>query len=113
MEELSQYKIGGDKGLLLQIEGGDGGTDYEPYTTHYYISNIKIDWAHVLYPIRLQLSCKVMELVHKLENLKAIYDVSNWECNYDSSGYDAVFHYASLNSNALQSVNSLIKENLK
>lgn len=113
LAELCQYRIGGDKGLFLSIESGNGGTDYEPYTTHYYISNIKLDWAHILYPIRLQLSCKVMDLVNQLENLTSVYNTDNWNCLYDSSGYDAVFSSAELQPQVLQKVNLLIFDNLK
>ena len=113
LSELNQYDINGDKGLHLSIVGGDGGTDYEPYVTHYYIDNVKIDWPYILYPIRQRLSCKVFDLVEKLENEKLIYAVSSWDCFFNTSTYDAHFEYASLKPHALAKVNQIIKENLK
>lgn len=108
--ELAQYnRLGGDKGLNLSIEGGDDGTDYEPYVTRFYISNISIDWAYILYPIRTSLNCKVFDLVEKLSNIKEVYNVSNWECNYDTSTYDAKFTSAKLKKDILEKVNKTIK----
>ncbi len=98
--------------MNLEITGGNGGTDYEPYTTHYYISSISINWAQVLYPIRTLINGKVMDLVGKLESLRDVYNTSNWECRYDDSGYDASFEKAFLKPIPLEKVNKLIRENL-
>ena len=106
--ELAQYSQSPDKGLSISIEGGNGGTDYEPYTTHYYITGVEIDWAYILYPIRLKLNCKVFDLVDKLNQLSEVKDISNWECNYDTATYDATFHSAKLKTNTLEVVNALI-----
>lgn len=113
LPELIQYELNGDKGLNLDIRGGDDGTDYEPYTTHYYISKIDINWATILYPIRTLINGKVMDLVSKLEDLKKVYYTSSWECQFDTSGYDASFEKAYLKPRILEQVNSLIKEHLK
>ncbi len=112
LPELVQYERSGDKGLKLSIEGGDGGTDYEPYVTHYYIRDVSIDWAKILYPIRQQIKGKVMDLVEKLD-VADVYEPSSWECVYDSSGYDATFEKAYLKPAGLEIVNALIRKNLK
>ena len=113
LPELVQYEILVDKGLKLDIQHGDGGTDYEPYTTHYYISTVSIDWATILYPIRQQIKGKVLDLVAKLEQLEEVYYASSWECEYDDSDYDATFIRAYLEPHVLSQVNALIKKNLK
>ncbi len=112
LPELAQYSLNGDKGLFLDIVGGDDGSDYEPYTTRYYINNVNIHWETILYPIRTKLK-SVLETAKQLENLKAVYDTSSWKCNYSTYSYDAVFENAKLNQNVLEKVNAIIKENLK
>lgn len=112
LPELAQYNQFGDKGLSLNIKAGDDGTDYEPYTTRYYIQSVSIDWNHILYPIRTKLK-SVLETTKQLENCKEVYYKSNWECNYDSSTYDVYFQNAKLNSETLKKINEIIKSNLK
>lgn len=113
LPELIQYSVHGDKALHLEICSGDAGTDYEPYVTHYYIKNIYIDWKAVLYPIRLKLSCGVLELSEKLESIQSVYDVSSWICSYDDSSCDAYFNYAKLKDHPLAEVNEIIKKHVK
>lgn len=111
LPELAQYNKFGDKGLGLDIQSGDDGTDYEPYTTRYYIQSVSVDWNHILYPIRTKLK-SVLETSKQLEKCKAIYNINNWECNFNTSFYDAYFENAKLNNTTLQKVNEIIKNNL-
>ena len=113
LPELVQYQLVSKNGVNLSIHSGDDGTDYEPYVTRYYISRVSIDWAHILYPIRTKLSCKVMELVSKLEGLKSVYSIDNWDCNYSTDSYDAQFRSAKLKQSTLDEVNKLIQKNIK
>lgn len=113
LEQLVQYSLTGEKGLKLKIQGGDGGTDYEPYTTHYYISKVNIAWLDILYPIRFNINGPLLKLAEQLNNIEELYDVSNWHVTYDTSGYDAVFESASLNKRTLDLVNQTIKQYLK
>jgi len=109
--ELCQYDTVGNKVLSLKIVGGDDGTDYEPYTTRYDLESVCINWAEILYPIRLKLKCKVFDLVKKLENLKPVYNTDNWDVSYSGS-YDVSFNHARLNQSTLNKVNELIKSHL-
>ncbi len=112
LPELAQYTLHGDKGLSLEIKGGDDESDYEPYITKYLITFININWEDVLYPIRTKL-VSVLDTAKQLRNCKKIYNVSNWNCNYDTSTYDAQFRSAKLDSNCLKLVNDIIFKNLK
>lgn len=112
LSELAQYSTQPQQGMDIKIVGGDDGTDYEPYTTHYYIVSIDIDWKHILYPIRTHLK-SVLETEKQLLKLKNIYNSSNWDCNYDTSTYDATFHSVKLHINNLKEINEVIKNNLK
>jgi hypothetical protein len=113
LTELVQYDQHGGKGLNLDIQGGDGGTDYEPYTTHYYINQVRLDWLHILYPIRLALKSKVHEVAKELDSIPGIHEPGNWICNYDDSSYDATFYSAAMGKDLLQRVNVVIKKHLK
>lgn len=113
LPELAQYHISGNGGMLLNIYGGDDGTDYEPYVTRYYIGRVNIDWPHILYPIRTKLSCGVHELAEKLSDIKEVYNPSSWLCSYNSRGYDAVFEHAKLLPGPLAKVNAVINANIK
>lgn len=112
LPELAQYTLSGDKGCFLNIQGGDDGTDYEPYTTRYYIQSISIDWKTILYPIRTKLK-SVLDTASQLVGLEEIYHADNWDCNYDTSSYDAYFLNAKLKKPILDKVNKIIKTNLK
>jgi len=114
LPELAQYDSHkGDKGVHLIIKPGDDGTDYEPYVTHYYVDFVHIDWKKILYPIRLNLSCGVLDLEAKLEALTEVYNVDSWVCDYDTSSYDAYFIKAYLKSEVLNKVNQLIQQHIK
>lgn len=111
LEELVQYDLKGESGLYLNIVGGDDGTDYEPYVTHYYIEEVKIKWEEILYPIRLKLNCKVFELVEELDSIKGVYSIGNWDVNYSGS-YDVDFNRASLSRTMVSEINNVIKKHL-
>lgn len=103
LSEFKSYKANDwDKGIYATVQGGNGGTDYEPYTTHYIIESIQIDWKHVLYPIRLSLKCTVEEAENKLKELNL-----DWDISYNTYGYDATFEYVKCNNYHL--INELIK----
>jgi hypothetical protein len=111
--ELRQSHLNSDgTGLNLTICGGDEGTDYEPYTTKYFVEKVDIDWKTILYPIRTKIK-SVLTTARELENLSEVYDVDNWLCSYDTSMYDAVFHNAVLDKDILDSINKTIKSNLR
>jgi len=112
LESLVQYSLEGKNGLYLKIVGGNGGTDYEPYTTHYYLENVEIRWEEILYPIRQKLNCKVFDLVEKLKNIKSVYSIGNWNITYFGN-YDVTFSSASLSENVVGEINSVIKKHLK
>jgi hypothetical protein len=113
LEQLVQYSISGEKGLHLGITGGDGGTDYEPYVTHYYVSEVNINWLDILYPIRLNVKGSLHDLDEKLCSITEVYDISNWKVTCNTSGYDARFESAALNKSTLDLVNKTIKQHLK
>lgn len=114
LSELAQYNMTGpEKGLNLDIQPGNEGTDYEPYTTRYDLIGVSIDWCHILYPIRTKLSCGIHELAEKLSKLSSVYNRNNWECSYDTRSYDAVFSHAKLLPAPLAEVNALINKNIK
>lgn len=112
LTELCQYDTVGKNGLGIQIAGGDSGTDYEPFVTHYYVGYVYLDWPKILYPIRTSLT-SVLECAEALSNIKEVYEPSNWTVNYDSSTYDAVFQNCKLNNWVLSKVNDTIKKFLK
>lgn len=108
LAELCQYDTTGQNGLNLRIVGGNDGTDYEPYTTHYYVGSVNIDWPTILYPIRTTLK-SVLDCAEALSNLSELYYPDNWEVKYDNSTYDAMFEYCKLRDYYLGLVNDTIK----
>jgi len=115
IEEMVQYEIHSKQnaisGIDLTVMGGDGGTDYEPYVTNYYIDNVVIDWKRVLYNIRHKLKCSVSEMAKKLEKINRTYDPVNWCCTY-SGDYDVTFEEARLTALSLKIINNEIKKEL-
>jgi hypothetical protein len=111
LSELTQYNLIGTRGIHNTIEGGDDGTDYEPYTTKYVLHHVSIDWEKVLYTIRTKLD-SVVGTADELRKLSAVYNTNNWYVSYDGQ-YDVSFNSCTLDSRILSTVNSVIKKHLK
>ena len=112
LSDLTQSRVyGDDTGMKLTIEGGDGGTDYEPYITCYNLLYVDIEWEKVLYLLRHKLD-SVLKTAADLRAYKAIYNTNNWNLTWSGS-YDATFEGAVLLSSTLAGVNAIIKKHLK